>query len=529
VKRKITEEKQKCLELKQKGDINAAKQMLTTMKQSQAKLQELESEVQQLQSLEKDISFTEPEMNDPEMTESLAEEVGIDDQEIEVDEKNLEIVRNLREQYKIAAIAAKKAGNIEQAKQFMITYKKLEKQEEMASFGEKIDVSSLPSSPSSPSNTSSTSSPNHPNHPMVPIKKPIDERKEILSNLIEKLNVQIIVTQKKALEAKHKGDTKTAVELLKDSKVMKQDLEKLENIRSNPSIPLPSYHYETSEKTVHVLNADLTDTDMQFVLVGLTQTKESPVSNPYIVIIFPYPNHDSPQKITSPSSPTNYSQMARIERKKSLQIFFERKKLYIEMWNSRFLLPAVLIGKAELHLAPLLEKSMIHQTLEIKLSPRKVAARVELKIRLRRPLIKDHIENIVEQRLIIDEYKEAKLETNQLSNKIESSPTSTSNPTNSNKNVPTNSNNKVPSNSNNKVPNNSNNKVPTNSNNKAPINSKVQNTQAKSNDNIPEDEDPNSIDHLVSNDVLEWELKNLNTKLAELTSKKKDAIRRSFG
>jgi hypothetical protein len=54
-----------------------------------------------------------------------------------------------------------------------------------------------------------------------------------------------------------------------------------------------------------------------------------------------------------------------IERKKSFQILCERKKITVEMYQSRLLLSSVLLGKGEIKLSPLLEKCEIKETIEV--------------------------------------------------------------------------------------------------------------------------------------------------------------------
>lgn len=54
-----------------------------------------------------------------------------------------------------------------------------------------------------------------------------------------------------------------------------------------------------------------------------------------------------------------------IERKKSFQIFCERKKIFVELYQSRLLLSSVLLGKGELKMSTLLEKCETKETIEV--------------------------------------------------------------------------------------------------------------------------------------------------------------------
>jgi hypothetical protein len=46
-------------------------------------------------------------------------------------------------------------------------------------------------------------------------------------------------------------------------------------------------------------------------------------------------------------------------------MFCERKKIFLELWQYRFLMPHIPVAKAELKLSPLLDKAEFHQVLDV--------------------------------------------------------------------------------------------------------------------------------------------------------------------
>lgn len=99
----------------------------------------------------------------------------------------------------------------------------------------------------------------------------------------------------------------------------------------------------------------------------------------------------------------NFVSKLQVERKKSFQIFCERKKISIEIWQHRLLMPDVQLGKGDLRLTSLTDKCEFTTLVDVKIG-RKVLAQVEIGVRIRQPLLSKHIVKFVDKTLVIDEH-----------------------------------------------------------------------------------------------------------------------------
>ncbi len=154
------------------------------------------------------------------------------------------------------------------------------------------------------------------------------------------------------------------------------------------------YHFETTERIEEHLNSDLIESAIEFTVVSCTNIPAD-ISSPYfriqdkyvfihylplVDIVFAYPNQESPQTFSTGAlsnsgsdslvglillSVLNISTKFQIERKKSFQFFCERKKVTFELLQRKLLFASASLGKGELRLTPLLEKSSFTETVEV--------------------------------------------------------------------------------------------------------------------------------------------------------------------
>jgi hypothetical protein len=118
------------------------------------------------------------------------------------------------------------------------------------------------------------------------------------------------------------------------------------------------------------VNSDLNENELELKIIKCKNLKSGADSNVYIFVAFPIPSAEAPQKCQTPtangSNPTyDFTHKFHIERKKSFNLFCERKKVFLELFQYRFMLPDVQLGKAELKLNTLLTKSQMSTTLDV--------------------------------------------------------------------------------------------------------------------------------------------------------------------
>jgi hypothetical protein len=143
IQEQYTEGKKKCLELKNAGNIEEAKQMLRQLKEWQAKLDDLKAQL----SLESTVVEHHPtEAHSSEVPEQSSEVMLDDHQQVSSrlrmcshlrQEQLLEIATRM-EEFKEKALQAKKKGNTDLAKQLLLCIKQLKAAETAINGGHQI-------------------------------------------------------------------------------------------------------------------------------------------------------------------------------------------------------------------------------------------------------------------------------------------------------------------------------------------------------------------------------------------------------
>ncbi|KAG0253282.1 Coiled-coil and C2 domain-containing protein 1B [Mortierella polycephala] len=217
------------------------------------------------------------------------------------------------------------------------------------------------------------------------------------------------------------GDTKTAMEFRKLNKIFQADLVSLQSYRSHGK-KAPAFHFQDvrfeleigfhqeiglNELSLSVVRAwDLTHKDV----------RDSDIES-YVAWDLGWPTENMPgagsgKGTTStvkrtPKPDFNFSKTLRIERTRGFQWFVERKKATFEVWHYRGLLwKDYLLGRAQVPLQNLSNHSEIHEVVPL-MDPtgrRKTNGKIEVKIRLQRPLLKPEIVIKEEKWLVIDEF-----------------------------------------------------------------------------------------------------------------------------
>ena len=304
------------------------------------------------------------------------------------------------------------------------------------------------------------------------------KREEIIKYIEDELKKQYNENKEKALKCRDKNDKVNATIYLNNTKSIKQHLMIIGNIKKDNRLPLPVYHIENREEKTEIINENIKEQEIVITIKGIENVNEENKYG-YFVITMGYPSIDSPQKYTTsnlnlPFNIENNSNNEivckfQIERKKSFQLFCERKKIIIEMWQSKYLgVTQTNLGKGEIKLNNFNnEKCIINDFVDIK-NGRKIQCKLNIEIKIKNPLIGKHTITNSFPYLIIDHF-----------------PTTTATTTNI-----TSENNNNNNNNNEKITNNKEDKI--------------------EETNIKEWE---SVEWLISTDVLEWELTNINNKI----------------
>eukprot|EP01119_Soliformovum_irregulare_P013729 TRINITY_DN3683_c0_g2_i4.p1 TRINITY_DN3683_c0_g2~~TRINITY_DN3683_c0_g2_i4.p1 ORF type:complete len:484 (-),score=138.78 TRINITY_DN3683_c0_g2_i4:74-1525(-) len=235
-------------------------------------------------------------------------------------------------------------------------------------------------------------------------------RLEAFERLVKEVTQAVKIHTIEAIKLRESGDKHNALKIMKDLKEMKEVIVTLNRLKDTDS-PLPVFSWSTSTLNVEVRNGDIGEDEME-VRIAKCSEIPSDVTHPYVLVTLPYPSTENPQKVRTavfqpPEADIDLLHTFQIQRKKSFQIFLERKKITVELLNSRLLgWGDYSIGKAEMKLNPLLDDISLTQSLEFK-DGRKVVGKVEVEVRLNRPGINTQRRDLTLRRIHLDSESEA--------------------------------------------------------------------------------------------------------------------------
>ncbi|KAF9135960.1 Coiled-coil and C2 domain-containing protein 1B [Mortierella sp. 14UC] len=217
------------------------------------------------------------------------------------------------------------------------------------------------------------------------------------------------------------GDKTKALEFHKLNKIFKADLVSLQSHRSHGK-RAPAFHFQDVRfELEHGFYQEIGLNDLSLNIVRAWDLSHKDVQpsdmDAYVTWDLGWPTESmagagsgkgaTPSIKRSTKPDYNYSKTVGIERSRGFQRFVERRKATFEVWHYRGLLwKDYLIGRGQIALQPLLNHSEIHEIIPL-LDPtnrRNTGGKVEIKIRLQRPLLKPEIVVKEEKWLVIDEF-----------------------------------------------------------------------------------------------------------------------------
>ncbi|KAF9906415.1 hypothetical protein EC991_000662 [Linnemannia zychae] len=222
------------------------------------------------------------------------------------------------------------------------------------------------------------------------------------------------------------GDKTKALEFHKLNKIFKADLVSLQSHRSHGK-RAPAFHFQDVRfELEHGFYQEIGLNDLSLNIIRAWDLSHKDVQpsdmDAYVIWDLGWPTESmagagsgkgttpSIKKTTKPDY--NYSKTVGIERSRGFQRFVERRKATFEVWHYRGLLwKDYLIGRGQIALQPLLNHSEIHEIIPL-LDPsnrRNTGGKVEIRIRLQRPLLKPEIVVKEEKWLVIDEFNSSGL------------------------------------------------------------------------------------------------------------------------
>ncbi|KAH8412356.1 hypothetical protein KR009_001461 [Drosophila setifemur] len=338
-------------------------------------------------------------------------------------EQQMKLLLDRQKEFKLAAIEAKKAGEIDQAKEYLKIYKGFDSLLNAASSGLPVDLNTLPVPPSQRDNLEASFA-------IVSAEEcdPSDDICEIGIRMEEQLAKQLMMCKNTRDHHKAMGDVAGMNRFENLALTVQKDLD-LVRYSKRKNQTLPKFHYEKRNFNIVHCNTDLTDAELEIVVVrGINYNVPNPKEvDTYVRLEFPLLNDESfktkTNVIRDTSSP-DYDERFKVDIQRSnrqFQRIFKRHGVKFEIYSrgcsvdccglSRklplccfrgFLRSDTLIGTVNVKLQPLETKCDIHDTYDLMDGRKQVGGKLEVKVRVRNPILTKQIEHINEKWLVLD-------------------------------------------------------------------------------------------------------------------------------
>ncbi|XP_041449741.1 coiled-coil and C2 domain-containing protein 1-like isoform X2 [Drosophila obscura] len=320
-------------------------------------------------------------------------------------EQQMKLLLERQKEFKVAAIEAKKAGEIDQAKEYLKIYKGFDSLLNAASSGLPVDLSTLPVPPSQRDNLEASFA-------IVSAEEcdPSDDICEIGVRMEEQLAKQLMMCKNTRDHHKAMGDVAGMNRFENLALTVQKDLD-LVRYSKRKNQPLPKFHYEKRNFNIVHCNTDLTDNELEIVVArGINYNVPNPKEvDTYVRVEFPLLNDESFKTKTNVIKDTNspdYDERFKVDIQRSnrqFQRIFKRHGVKLEIYSrGGFLRSDTLIGTVNVKLQPLETKCDIHDTYDLMDGRKQVGGKLEIKVRVRNPILTKQIEHINEKWLVLD-------------------------------------------------------------------------------------------------------------------------------
>ncbi|XP_044266169.1 coiled-coil and C2 domain-containing protein 1-like isoform X2 [Tribolium madens] len=322
-------------------------------------------------------------------------------------DKQLVLLLAKQKQFKEAALNAKRKGEIDQAKEFLRTAKGFDPLIDAASCGLPVDLSTLPVSPSAKSQLDNE-------YEMV-MADECTEDNNSNTDVIARLENQLTKQLKMCLSTRdhHKalGDVGGTNRFERLALNVTKDLDIVRLARRTPGARIPKFHYENRDFSIVKSFTELGENDLELTIVrGISYTCSNPKEiDTYVKFEFPYPQDEPFSQRTATVKDTNspeYNATYTIPIQRNARVcqrVFKRQSVKFEVYSKGgFFRGDSLIGTATVKLQPLETQCELHDSFDLLEGRKKVGGKLEVRMRLRHPIINQQVEQLHEKWLVID-------------------------------------------------------------------------------------------------------------------------------
>uniref|UniRef100_A0A915BT43 C2 domain-containing protein n=1 Tax=Parascaris univalens TaxID=6257 RepID=A0A915BT43_PARUN len=315
--------------------------------------------------------------------------------------------------FKRAALAARKKGDIQTAKKYLISAKGFDQMIQASRSGLPVDIKKAPIPPQLQTSTEALK-------PALSEQRSLDvdqiikgSSEELFAAMERDLIRQVKLCEENRLAFTKLGDV-TRVKLFEQwSSNSKRDLILLRQVAKNGS-SVPRFHYETRQFPSVDVCADINEEHLELQIVRVVNAKlpsgwQPSDGNIFVKYEFAFP-HESHQsgktKLVAGTNSPEFSEIILLSIKrqsKQLLRVVKRNCLKFEVYQKGgFLRSDKLLGTADCKLALLEEKAHIHECVDLMEGRRPAGGKIEFKVRIREPLGEKKLSLQNEKWLVLD-------------------------------------------------------------------------------------------------------------------------------
>ncbi|XP_029163018.1 LOW QUALITY PROTEIN: coiled-coil and C2 domain-containing protein 1-like [Nylanderia fulva] len=339
-------------------------------------------------------------------------------------EKQMIQLQLRQRELKQAALNAKQEGDMDLARDYLKQAKGIQPLIEASKAGLPVDMNSIPLSPLERSEI--TTCQKDENFILVSAEDFSEGSTGTDDQIYENLETQLIKQIKTCLSSrdhsKALGNVAAYNRWERLALGYTRDLDML-RVRKRDLLPPPQHHYEVKTYQIVQCCTDLNDGDIEISIIrGINYSREA---DTYVMFEFPFPSENHPADRTStvkdsanPEYQAVFPLNGIINRtSRQCQRAFKRHALKCEVWAKGCSLNPILccshprgffrsdslLGTVTIKLQPLESQCTLHDSFPLMDGRKATGGKLEIKIRLRNPILFKQIENMTEKWLTIDQ------------------------------------------------------------------------------------------------------------------------------
>ncbi|XP_036749121.2 coiled-coil and C2 domain-containing protein 1B isoform X2 [Manis pentadactyla] len=320
--------------------------------------------------------------------------------------EQLALLEARKQQYQRAALQAKRAQDLEQAKAHLRVAKCLEAQITQVQAGQPVDLSKVPSPLTDEEGDFILI-----HHEDLRLSQKAEEVYAQLQKMLLEQHEKCLLFSKQFM---HQGNVAETARFEKLAQDRKQQLEILQLAQAQGLDP-PSHHFELKTfQTVRIFS-ELNSTEMHLIIVRGMNLPAPPGVTPddldaFVRFEFHYPNSDQAQKsktavVKNTNSP-EFEQLFKLNINRNHRSFrrvIQSKGIKFEIFHKgSFFRSDKLVGTAHLKLERLENECEIREIVEVLDGRKPTGGKLEIKVRLREPLSGQEMQMVTENWLVLE-------------------------------------------------------------------------------------------------------------------------------